>query len=277
MAADVSSLTRTLGGRFNEDKMEEMESRSSGGNCSELITRDLLGSCSRTEAKELDLDSQVPTGWEKRLDLKSGSVYLQRCKSSSSSPMSRHHQNRSASLPELQDLNLPPTPSSSKTLLHEFEKRLDLKLVTTNQDYQSVCTLDMVKSALERAEIKKKKKNKLAVPNHHHHHHHHRYEKQRSSCSFDGGSSSNSSSSSLTLVKDDEEDRPHQKQRSSPSSPSISCSNSGSLFATGCSNCLMYVLMSKTNPKCPRCNTFVVVQSAVINKKPRIDLNTFSD
>ncbi|KAK9133959.1 hypothetical protein Scep_013487 [Stephania cephalantha] len=262
MAADVSSLTRMLSGRFNEEKIEESSRSSSSSNCSELITRDLLGSCSRTEVKELDLDLQVPTGWEKRLDLKSGSVYLQRCRASSS--MS-HHQNGNSSLPELQDLNLPPTPSStssSKTLLHEFEKRLDLKLVTANQDYQSVCTLDMVKSALERAEIKKKKKKNNKLPD--------RHDNQRTSCSFDGGSSS--SSSSLTLLKDDEDD---QKQRTSSSS-SISCSNSSSLFAAGCSNCLMYVLMSKTNPKCPRCNTFVV-QSTVINKKPRIDLNTFSD
>lgn len=42
-------------------------------------------------------------------------------------------------------------------------------------------------------------------------------------------------------------------------------------YATGCPSCLLYVLVSKTNPKCPRCN--MTIPSATILKKPRIDLN----
>ena len=70
MAADVSSLVRLLNG-YNDAK------ESSGGKSTTApMTRDLLGSSRGGEggggdrSLELDLDLQVPTGWEKRLDLK---------------------------------------------------------------------------------------------------------------------------------------------------------------------------------------------------------------
>ena len=45
----------------------EIKSEANSG----LITRDFLGGgCFGVESKELDLDLRVPTGWEKRLDLK---------------------------------------------------------------------------------------------------------------------------------------------------------------------------------------------------------------
>jgi hypothetical protein len=52
-------------------------SESSGEKSTALITRDLLGGSSSSsmlsnESQELDLDLQVPNGWEKRLDLKVG-------------------------------------------------------------------------------------------------------------------------------------------------------------------------------------------------------------
>lgn len=60
MAADVSSLIRILNGADAIDSPKPTP----------LITRDLLGGCSPLDSKELDLDMQVPSGWEKRLDLK---------------------------------------------------------------------------------------------------------------------------------------------------------------------------------------------------------------
>lgn len=60
MAADVSSLIRILNGADATDSPKPTP----------LITRDLLGGCSPLDSKELDLDMQVPSGWEKRLDLK---------------------------------------------------------------------------------------------------------------------------------------------------------------------------------------------------------------
>lgn len=68
MAADVSSLVRLLNG-YNDAK------ESSGAKSTTApMTRDLLGSRGGggggDRSLELDLDLQVPTGWEKRLDLK---------------------------------------------------------------------------------------------------------------------------------------------------------------------------------------------------------------
>ncbi|KAJ6838370.1 uncharacterized protein M6B38_321585 [Iris pallida] len=101
----------------------------------DLVTRDLLGgSVTRpapAPAKELDLDLQIPSGWERRLDLLSGEMYLKK-----SHPDPIH------------DLNLPPPPPPPGPV--------DLKLLLSPaapaprpSDHQ--CTLDKVKSALERA------------------------------------------------------------------------------------------------------------------------------
>lgn len=75
MAADVSSLFRVLNG-YSDDQHLSLGSDSSGEKSTALITRDLLGGGSSSklanESQELDLDLQVPNGWEKRLDLKVG-------------------------------------------------------------------------------------------------------------------------------------------------------------------------------------------------------------
>lgn len=114
---------------------------------------------------------------------------------------------------------------------------LDLKLVSSSSspsssitNYQSVCTLDKVKSALERAEREKTKKRS---PDY-----------------------SNSYSS------------PSINERKNNCDEDLSYS---STFATGCPNCLLYVLVSVKNPMCPRCNT--IISSPFVMKKPRIDLN----
>ena len=76
MAADVSSLVRVLSGYSKDD---QHGASAIGGDAekksSALITRDLLGGAGSpaklvSDAQELDLDLQVPCGWEKRLDLK---------------------------------------------------------------------------------------------------------------------------------------------------------------------------------------------------------------
>ncbi|OMP07827.1 hypothetical protein COLO4_07011 [Corchorus olitorius] len=213
MAADVTSLHRVLSG-YKDD----------------LTNND--------QSQELDLDLQVPTGWEKRLDLKSGKVYLQRCNSSNSSSSSdgtKHQINQT--VPKLQDLNFPP---SSKPLLNLFdESSLELKLVSSpSSNYQSVCTLDKVKFALERAEK----------------------EPVRKRSSLWKSSLSPSYSSSSSSIKDSQEcgaDGGEEKLLASP-------------MAAGCPGCLSYVLIMKNSPKCPRCNTLVPMPAA---KKPRIDLN----
>ncbi|PPE01868.1 hypothetical protein GOBAR_DD01135 [Gossypium barbadense] len=82
MAADVSSLHRVLSG-YKDDLMVGNES--GGAKPTALITRDLLGgggggaggaspfiNMKTDQSEELNLDLQVPNGWEKRLDLKVG-------------------------------------------------------------------------------------------------------------------------------------------------------------------------------------------------------------
>ncbi|KAF7824418.1 putative YUP8H12R.23 protein [Senna tora] len=237
MAAEVSSLVRILGGRGYKDEKHRTVGNESNGEkaTTALITRDLLGdsSSSVVESQELDLDLQVPSGWEKRLDLKSGKVYLQRCSSLTSTPMSQQklHVNPTAS--KRQDINFPST--SSKLSFNLFdESSLDLKLVSSSlpssSNYQSVCTLDKVKSALLRAE-KEPIIKKLSSP---------------------------SPSSSSSSMRDTQEEESEEKVLSS------------SPLAAGCPGCLSYVLIMKNNPKCPRCNSDVPFP---MRKKPRIDLN----
>ncbi|XP_022749406.1 uncharacterized protein LOC111298913 [Durio zibethinus] len=240
MAAEVSSLHRVLSG-YKDDLTVGNES--GGAKSTALITRDLLGgggfalNMKNDQSQELDLDLQVPNGWEKRLDLKSGKVYLQRCNSSNSSSSSdgtKHQINQT--VPKLQDLNFPPSPS--KPLLKLFdESSLELKLVSSSSstNYQSVCTLDKVKFALERAEKEPIKKRK----------------------SFWKSSLSPSYSSSSSSIKDSQEGEGEEKLFVSP-------------VAAGCPGCLSYVLIMKNSPSCPRCNTLVPMPTA---KKPRIDLN----
>jgi hypothetical protein len=73
MATEVSSLIRVLGGGGGGYKDEKQHrtvgNESHGEKSTALITRDLLGGSSSIESQELDLDLQVPSGWEKRLDL----------------------------------------------------------------------------------------------------------------------------------------------------------------------------------------------------------------
>lgn len=170
-------------------------------------------------------------------------MYLHRCSTPISNSVSDHNKHQTnTTVPKLQDLNFPASPSS-KTPLNLFDDTsLELKLVSspspssTSPNYQSVCTLDKVKSALERAE-------KEPV-------------KRRSSSSM-WKSSSPSYSSSSSSIKESLEEENDEKLYSSP-------------LAAGCPGCLSYVLIMKNNPKCPRCNSII---SLPLMKKPRIDLN----
>ncbi|MFQ6644697.1 hypothetical protein Gotur_020279 [Gossypium turneri] len=111
-------------------------------------------------------------------------------------------------------------PTTPKAIDLEFK----LQSCSTPSPYQSVCTLDKVKHALERAEK--------------------------------GGNMKKRSSSP-------------PPPPSSP--PATSSSSTPRMFAAACPGCLLYVIASNTNPRCPRCNSFV--PSSLPMKKPRIDLN----
>lgn len=242
MAADVGYLVRMMNGYNEQQQQHGSKSKSTP-----LITRDLLGggggggstssSATNNDSQELDLDLQVPSGFEKRLDLKSGKVYLQRCNSPNTAASSSEHKHQTnQTVTTLQDLNF--TPSTKKPLNLFDDTSLDLKLVQSSppqssSNYQSVCTLDKVKSALERAEKETIRKRSISM------------------------SQSSSPSNSSSSVKDTENMDSEDKSSAS--------------FAAGCPSCLLYVLISKNNPRCPRCN--MIVPSPMPLKKPRIDLN----
>ncbi|CAH2067871.1 unnamed protein product [Thlaspi arvense] len=237
MAADVSSLVRLLSG-YKDDRAAVKESAGTKSTAA-LMTRDLLGigRGGGDRSLELDLDLQVPSGWEKRLDLKSGKVYLQRCNSTSSSSSITNAEQSNQTVPTFQDLNFPPNPSNSqaKPLLNLFDDTTpELKLLPSSRsrplsmspnrnNFQSVCTLDKVKSALERAErdpgnFKKRQSPDDTVSDHH--------------------------------------------RTTEVASP----------VAAGCPGCLSYVLVMNNNPRCPRCDTIVPLPTNSM-KKPKIDLN----
>ncbi|XP_020208953.1 uncharacterized protein LOC109793898 isoform X2 [Cajanus cajan] len=196
-----------------------------------MITRDLLGNggSSSIETQELDLHSQ------------SGKVYFQRYNTLDSPLVSEHKSQMNQAGPKLQDLNF--SPFSSKLSMNPFnESSLDLKLVSPSlpsSTYQSVCTLDNVKSALERVE-KEPTTRKRATP-------------LRSQYLSSPCASYSSSSSSIRETQEEE----FEGKLSSP-------------MAAGCPGCLSYVLIMKHNPKCPRCNSLVPFP---LMKKPKIDLN----
>lgn len=82
MAADVGYLVRVMSGYNNNNnnnssnniKEEQQHHHHHHQKSTALVTRDLLGggggSFGAVHSKELDLDLQVPNGYEKRLDLK---------------------------------------------------------------------------------------------------------------------------------------------------------------------------------------------------------------
>ncbi|XP_020587541.1 uncharacterized protein LOC110029543 [Phalaenopsis equestris] len=218
MAADVTSIVRIM-----EVGREDADGKRRG-----LLTRDLLGggAVAVGPSTELDLDLQVPSGWERRLDLKSGKTYLHKI---NSDLLSR----------KLHDLNLPP-PSSSPTSLPEDSALLDLRLAggAISGEYQSVCTLEKVKSALERA--------------------HRRQVEGESACPSGSPSSSTTSLSAKRLGLAEEDDG--------------GSDFTGGMMAAACPSCLLYVLISKANPRCPRCDSHVPVP--FLPKKPRFDLNS---
>jgi len=209
MAADVSSVARLLRG----------EAGKKGG--PEIVTMDLLSSCGggggAAEDEVVDLEVSVPAGYERRLDLLSGRTFL----------IPRHP----SVLDGHQDLNLPPlgAPAAAPP--------------TTSA---AVCTLDMVRSALERAAAGR----------------------TAASPATSTTSSASTSSSSSSAGK---------RNRSPPTAATPA------MRAAACPSCLTYVLIAEEDPRCPRCAARVPPlrgKSAADDgngKKPRIDLNAAAD
>ncbi|KAK8967686.1 hypothetical protein KSP40_PGU004340 [Platanthera guangdongensis] len=143
--------------------------------------------------------------------------------------------NSNRSIHGMQDLNLPP-PSSSGFAMPDDSSLLDLKLARGHSDgsgrycgsFQSVCTLEKVKSALERAGRARVSEPQLG-----------RQSEVVSSASASASPSSSTTSSSMKRRLMGEED-------DGGSAPT------GGMMVAACPTCLLYVLISKANPRCPR-------------------------
>ncbi|RCV35424.1 hypothetical protein SEVIR_7G250200v4 [Setaria viridis] len=216
MAADVGSVARLLRGEAGKKAGPP-----------EIVTMDLLGGCGggggAVEDEVVDLELSVPTGFERRLDLLSGKTFL--TPRHPSVQDGRHHH----------DLNLPPPAVAAAA-----------PAAST-----AVCTLDMVRSALERAAAGR----------------------AAASPATSSTSSASTSSSSSSAGK---------RNRSPPTTATPA------MRAAACPSCLTYVLIAEADPRCPRCAARVpplagksVSTGAApgdgSGKKPRIDLNAAAD
>lgn len=64
----------------------------------------------------------------------------------------------------------------------------------------------------------------------------------------------------------------HQHQH--PQQQQHSGAGGGGMVAAACPRCFLYVLISRSDPRCPRCESHVPAPAApAASKKPRIDLN----
>jgi hypothetical protein len=103
--------------------------------------------------------------------------------------------------------------------------------------YHSVCTIEKVKTALARFER--------------------------------GGASPSSSSVTTSSVKRRGGADGAVEQGDGCDSPS----GGGGMVAAACPRCFLYVLISRSDPRCPRCEAHAPAPPQAVSKKPRIDLN----
>ncbi|PKA66000.1 hypothetical protein AXF42_Ash010409 [Apostasia shenzhenica] len=225
MAVDATSLVRIM-----DAYKDEVE-----GKRRDLFTRDFLGG-GGCASEELDLDHQIPKGWERSLDITTGKTYFQRL-----------------------DFNLPSREgccSASSEALPEDSELLDLKLAgggTTSGNYPAVCTLQSVKSALRRAG---------RVPG--------------NDLLFDAESSAATASPSSSTTTSSMKRRAAAAAAAAAATEDDdgSSDTAGGMMAGACSRCLLYVIISKTSPLCPRCDSQVPVP--FIPKRTKFDLNSVS-
>ncbi|PKU69548.1 hypothetical protein MA16_Dca024315 [Dendrobium catenatum] len=239
MAAEVSSMVRGVSGYKEE-----------GDGKRDLVTIDLLGGGKGLAGSgELGVELEVAVGWDRRLDQVVDSSSFQK---TGPDPVLR----------ELHDLNLPPPPSGTG-VVPEKSSSLDLSLSAISATrcaapasaYRSVCTLEKVKSALERAE----RESRWGY-------------RRRSDCGSSASPSSSTTSSSLKRRATEDTDL--SEVQDSPPPPPSPAPTTGGMVAAGCPACLLYVLISTADPRCPRCDSYVPIPA--LKKKPRIDLNCSS-
>jgi hypothetical protein len=173
----------------------------------------------------------------------------------------RVHQQKRACPAAPRDLNLFPVAATTKpcaaTAAAAAAPAAAASAGGATATYHSVCTIEKVKTALERFERGRQHQSP--------HPHHHQQQQQHSGAG--AGASPSSSSVTTSSVKR----RGGVEQGDGCDSPS-----GGGMVAAACPRCFLYVLISRSDPRCPRCESHVPAPPApapAASKKPRIDLN----
>ncbi|KAL6894525.1 hypothetical protein ACP4OV_008623 [Aristida adscensionis] len=212
------------------EAMGFMARAANGGRAAELVTRDFLGGCAAAD------DARDAAARHDAVPGKALSLQKHACP------------------PSPRDLNLFPVAAAAATAkpcpamaaASSTGGAASTAGVTTT--YHSVCTIEKVKTALERFERGK----------HHHHQPQH------------SGASPSSSSVTTSSVKRRGGVDGAVEQGDGCDSPS---GGGGGMVAAACPRCFLYVLISRSDPRCPRCESHVPAPAPAAAKKPRIDLN----
>ncbi|CAN6291932.1 unnamed protein product [Urochloa humidicola] len=211
----------------------------SGGRAAELVTRDFLGGCAVTD------DARDAAS---RHDAVPGKLSLPK----HACPTAPRDLNlfpvasaAAATKPCAVTTSPPPAPSPAAASSSACGG--------ATATYHSVCTIEKVKTALERFERGKQQ-------GHGSHH-------QQQHSGAGAGASPSSSSVTTSSVK----------RRGGGVEQGDACdspSGGGGMVAAACPRCFLYVLISRSDPRCPRCESHVPAPPApAATKKPRIDLN----
>ncbi|RWW25748.1 hypothetical protein BHE74_00046059 [Ensete ventricosum] len=246
MAVDVSSEARMLRGSEEGDRRRD------------LVTRDLLGgNGSVLGSTVVDLELKVPAGCERRLDLSVCCLisyiifFAIPCSYSSlSSTKTLNFDQLQSGRTYLLKRNTDPAPWR----YHETNLKLlppssaahfpEMEAATLPTGYHSVCTLEQVKYALQRAGCDKR--SPAARRPH------------GSPVPFSSSTTTSSSIKRMMMAEREEGASPPR-----------------AMAAAGCPECLLYVLVSVVDPRCPRCAAHVPVHSEP-KKRPKFDLNTIT-
>ncbi|KAL5217904.1 hypothetical protein ABZP36_018588 [Zizania latifolia] len=209
-----------------------------GGRATELVTRDFLGGCAAAADDSIDAAAA-------RHDAVPGRLSLQQKHVCQAAP---------------RDLNLFPVPGAAAVAepcpsTGAAAAAAAVVIAASSSGgtttYHSVCTIEKVKTALERFERGK-------------------HQQQQHS-----GTSPSSSSVTTSSVKRRGGGGVDGavEQGDGCDSPSAG-STGGGMVAAACPRCFLYVLISRSDPRCPRCESHVPPPpSPAFKKKPRIDLN----
>ncbi|XP_066327489.1 uncharacterized protein [Miscanthus floridulus] len=221
-----------------------------GGRAAELVTRDFLGGCAGSDdARDASTRNDAVPAWVS--------------------------QQKHACPATPRDLNLFPVAAAAKpcavttapapvpvpapsTAAAAASASASAGGATTT--YHSVCTIEKVKTALERFERGKQQQSP------------HPHQQQHSGA----GASPSSSSVTTSSVKRRGGDSGGGGVEQGDGCDSPSGGGGGGMVAAACPRCFLYVLISRSDPRCPRCESHVPSPPApapAVSKKPRIDLN----